>query len=228
MENIKGEIAKIKLSILGPDSLNIEIHSKDIVHGVGYYRSITQQMRIDLLNELFKYLDSLQCTVISIVVKNKYPSEYSDHKDKGKWYASKANRDQADSVESDVITYMMGRLSLFLMNHNPSENMLIAIDETEWSHDRRLANHVKEEIIKGVYTSRYSSASRIINKPLFLNSRDYSALQLSDLIAYTIFKKYSGNIKSGIFDFEPYYSIVEKKFDRNRHGDVMGYGLKIF
>jgi hypothetical protein len=79
-----------------------------------------------------------------------------------------------------------------------------------------------------VHTSRYSSASRIINKPLFLNSTDYIALQLSDLVAYTIFKKYSENIKSGIFDFEPYYTIVEKKFGRNRPGAVTAYGLKIF
>lgn len=225
MEKVKGEMAQIKLSKLGPDALDVEIHSRDIVHGIGYYRDLTQQRRLELLDALFEMMLKIDFTIISVVIRNKTPSgPFPMDGDKESW--KKFNKGHANRIESWAITLMMERLAPFL-SHRSNENLLIAMDEVEWSHDRRLQSYVNDEIIKGVYTSKYSSASRIINRPLFLNSRDYASLQLSDLVAYTIFKNFSSIKKSSIFDFEPYYKAIEPKFDRSTRGKIDGYGLKI-
>ncbi len=214
---IENQFEKTKFMNLPGISPKTEIHAKEIVHRENEYRKYTQPQRKDFLNELYKIVSSMSVTIIGVVI------EKNDCKNM-KMPSKSQLKDKEIQYEKLAITLMTERLALF-MKKIPDERLLVVIDEDEFSHDKKLSQSTSEEIEKGIYTSKITAKTRILSKPLFLRSDDFLPLQLADLVSYAIFKKYSVPITS-MFDFSPWFTMLESKFDRCPKGGYINCGLK--
>ena len=214
---IENKFEKTKFMNLPGISPKTEIHAKEIVHGENEYRKYTQPQRKYFLDELYKIVSSLNLTIIGVVI------EKNDCKNM-KMPSGPQLKAKEISYEKLAITLITERLTLF-MKKIPDGRLLIVMDEGEFSHDKKLSQSTSEEIEKGLYTSAIAAKSRIFSKPLFLRSDVFLPLQLADLVSYAIFKKYSMPITS-MFDFSPWFTMLEGKFDRCPRGGYLNCGLK--
>ncbi len=214
---IRREIHDLKTCIISNIDPQAEIHAKDIVHGKRYYRSVRMEDRKRLFDALCNYIASLNCTIISVVIVKKSVLE-----------SRESDRVIREEIEKRAYSLLLERLVIYLNKRGKgNEVMLLVIDETDVGHDKSIKEKILEEISKGIYTSRYPSSRRVFKIPLFYPSIEMTPLQLADIVAYTIFKKYS-KPRSAVFDFNNYFNIIKEKFDRCASGRILGCGLKVF
>lgn len=77
---------------------------------------------------------------------------------------------------------------------------------------------------------KYISTRYLLKEVHFLESEFYNLSQITDLIAYTVNRKYSSKNKNSKIDRynEKYYQKIEKLFDTNVNGIKEGSGIKIY
>lgn len=218
-ENILDEVEEglldLKLRFLGKIGYNAEIHGKEIVHGKGYFSRIDIERRERLLSECYAFIGNKPLSLIaSVVLKS--------------GYAGVPAKEAREQMESVAYTHLLERITIYFDKKRTNERILLIIDETDVKHDISIKNRISEEIRRGLYTSRRLSSRKIFPAPLFLASHTQAGLQLADLVAYAVFRKYSKNLKSAIFDFNKYLQMINAKFDKCRNGRIDGCGIKVW
>ena len=215
LDSLEEELLDLKLNFFGRKAYNVEIHGKEVVHGKGYFSQVDMEKREKFLSECYKFIGSKTLTLIaSVVLKEKF--------------AGLSEKEARESMERIAYMHLLERVTIYFDKIGSSERILLVVDETDVKHDISIKNRISEEIRMGLYTSRRFSSRRIFPAPLFLPSKEQAGLQLADLVAYAVFKKYSGNLRSAIFDFNKYLVMIWDRFDRCRGGRVEGCGIKVW
>lgn len=214
LNGVELEVTKLRLKYLGYEGVHAEIHGKEIVHGKGFYSKTEMSVREKFLRDLYSLIGGSPATLIASVVK------------KEGWGLSE--REAREAIERVAYQYLLERVTLFFDKINCDERVLLIIDEVDIKHDVSIRDRIRSEIREGLFTSRRKSAKKIIKTPLFAPSVEHVGLQLADLVAYAVFKIYSSNPRSAIFDFNVYFKLIEDRFDRCRDGRLEGCGIKVW
>lgn len=211
---VRKELAGIKLKYdLDP---SIEFHARDIVHGKRAFSGIRDMaVRKKILNDLFSLISNLNATLISVVVK-KHPvlaSMVSSGVTATKYIMT--------VIEAKAYELLTERLVLFLQNKAPQDEwMLLVIDEVYSKHDLTIRKNVENVILKGFFASRWPASKRIFPQPLFASSSMY------DLVSYTVRKIHTKPVSASI-NFQEFFNLIKKKFDRCNDGRLYGCGIKV-
>jgi len=192
---------------------NAEIHVSSIVHPKEHYSGLPIDVRKTLLDRIYDYIANLDCTIISIVIY-KQPIEQL------------SRRDYIFRLQETAYELLIERLAKFFDKINIRERVLIIIDESFYKRDTTIRTLVKRIITSGLYVPRINASRLFFRVPLFYDSRDIRALQLTDAISYAVFKKHT-KPRSHIFDFTIYYNKILPKFDKCPNTNrIEGCGLK--
>lgn len=212
LNRIRKEVNRIKLKYgLDPD---VEIHARDIVHGKRGFKNVDMRVRKSLLDDVFNLLKSLDITLISTVILKKRIVG-----------SPKPDSIVREEVEAKCYELLVERLVLFLEKKAVDDWLLMVIDETYTKHDLSIRRNIERVVQHGFFASRWPASRRVFMQPLFVPSKLYEPLQLADIIAYTVFKKYS-KPRSAIFDFNKYFQQILDKFSKCRDGRIFGCGIK--
>ncbi len=195
--DIENIIMKMKLDAFPKVDPWLEIHANYIVHGKSDYRRYDVNVRKSFMNKLYGYISTMDCTIISVISRNKLSPQNHSKK-------------YVNVREFTSWQYLIERIAKYIDKINGMA--ILIIDETEISHDITIRDSIKNEIKNGYYTKSIKSSRSILNRPLFMDSKDYVGIQLSDLVAYSVFKKYSNPI-TGVFDFNTFFNMIYNKFD---------------
>lgn len=188
--------------ILGkyPDCKNLELHGTCMRTGKGEWRKVPKETRDNLLKELFNY------------IAEHYPNYFI-------LFGVVLNKDNPIYVpyDEELFTQITSRFDMFLKRRfakkKISERGVAIFDKStseqkfqQWSQLFQIeGNHWGNTLVN------------FAEVPLFLDSKMSRLIQLADLIAYAIFRKYE-------FDDDTYNSIIQKCFDKD-NGQT--YGLYV-
>jgi len=227
IEELNNQVEKIKKETLPSGYRNVEIRASEIVHGNKKYKGLEIDKRIRLMDRLHEYIrDNDNITIISVVM---------DKRRIANGVRGEVNLKRgivADKTREQIYKLLIERLAWFITNieqNRGSKWMLLVIDESTISHQKRTTRDLDREKQVGIYTSRIPGSKHILTPPLFVPSSRHVGIQLADLIAYTtakwISKKYYGRVDKN-FDFDKYFNLISNRLYKNDKGNYSGYGLK--
>jgi hypothetical protein len=178
------------ISRLCPDNIDAEIHATHIRGGKGEWRKVPKDTREQLLKELL------------LLTANNFPKKI-------RVFAaviSKSKSIPGTDIQSELFTQVISRFDKFLIRHynktNHPERGIAIFDKCtseiamqKWTH-----------IFKGIGNKFGDKLNNLSEVPLCLDSKMSRLIQLADVIAYSIFRKFE-------FNDDTYYSIIENCFD---------------
>lgn len=217
---IDNRINEVKSKYNLPD--HVEIHAKELFHKKSRdFSSLAINERISLAKDVLNILNDIDPSPIIVAVVGWGPfrtSRYDYVLDA--WYVA--------------LEYLMERVAIaFNKSGSVDSTLTIFMDESSYTNDKMIEWITKNVILRGKYLSKWSVSSRIVPKPIFVNSKKETDIQLVDLVAYVIRRKvWSSKDSKKRFimgeDLEPLYKIIEPYIDRCRDGRIEGCGIKEF
>ena len=168
---------------------DLELHASPIRSGRGFWRSVSKEKRHAVLSECLEY------------IKNNYPRQF---------ILFGAVIDNAtENVPEELFSQLTSRFDMFLkrkfLKSNESARGLCIFDKTKM--ENKYQNWSK------VYQTLGNRWSQKLNNfaevPLFLDSTMSRSIQLADLIAFALFRKYEYNDES-------YFSVIKDCFDKEK------------
>jgi len=197
----------------------VEVHAREVVQGEGFFRGVDIGRRAALLRRVSHYVGSElrgAATSVSVVIVKKRVLN-----------TSSSEGEVREAMVKKAFGLLMERVAWYLSDYD-NELALLLVDKSEIDYDVR--NAVLLEITQGLYTSQLTSSERILETPLFIDSKRHRPLQLADFIAYTLFRIYSGKpvAAGGVFNFRAYLSNMEPIIRKGSKGQVAGYGIKVW
>lgn len=199
---------------------DFEIHLKELTNR-GKMRRLGYEMDTiaDFLKGLYSIIsDTEDLVIIAIAVEKSLPSVKISRKE----YKKKL-LEIATQLLIERITLYFDKINLY----NRKEFALIKIDRSYYRENELLKESILKELKEGFYTSRRPSKDRLINEPMFLDSRRDTLIQIADAVAFCIRRKFTKPEKYP-FNFSDFYDKIKKRFDRCRYNleKIEGCGLK--
>lgn len=194
---------------------NVEFHAKDIAYNKKVYTSLTFDQRFHLFEDIYSLISKIECTIIGTIIrKNKIRKKDLD-------------------IELWAFRLLFDRFCKLLERRNkdekkPNEYALLLFDSIRPVYDLKLRHKIIDMFRRGTY---YNQNDYIIEDPLFISSSYRNMVQLVDCIAFCIRRKYrETSTKKSYLDiyFDRYFEIIKDKIDKDKHGKIDGYGIKIF
>jgi len=174
---------------------DMEIHGSPLRSGRGEWRQFPKDKREKLFMEVLNYIAA------------NYPRQFI--------LFGAVIRNQGGNVAEDLFTQITSRFDKFLKRkyakkHEPARGIAI-FDKTRMEQQFQIWSQFYQKI-----GNRWGETlNNFAEVPLFLDSRMSRSIQIADIIAYSIFRKYEHND-------ETYFSIIENCFDKEGDNE---YGL---
>lgn len=217
---IDDKINEIKSRYNLPD--HVEIHAKELFHNKSrHFSSLAIDERISLAKDVLNILNDIDPPpiIVAVVGWGPFRSRGYDYV-LDAWYVA--------------LEYLMERVAIAFDKFGSVDSTLtIFMDESSYTNDKMIGWITKDVILRGKYLSKWSVSSRIVPKPIFVNSKKEADIQLVDLVAYVIRRKawsFKDPKKCFIMgrDLEPLYRTIEPYIDRCRDRRIEGCGIKEF
>jgi len=176
---------------------DIEIHGSPLRTGHGKWRQFPKDIRENLFIEVLNYIAAnypRQFILFGAVIKN-----------------------QGDSIAEDLFMQITSRFDKFLKRkfarHQEPARGIAIFDKTRMEQQFQVLSQVYQKI-----GNRWGETlDNFAEVPLFLDSRMSRSIQIADIIAYSIFRKFEHND-------DKYFSIIENCFDKEGNNE---YGLYV-
>lgn len=191
---VASELDKIAAKFNPGDPNSVELHGNPMYGGKGLWRKIPKEERIQAIKDALSVLSAslnqnriFGCVVRKSVLSPSNPVEFSFEQ------------------LSSRFDYFLKRLH---KSGNSQRGVIIFDKSTYESTIQNLATDFR------TIGHTWGVLRNLSEVPLFLDSKASRLIQLADLIAYAIFRKYE-------FKDEQFYSIIERRFDQEggvRHG----------
>lgn len=174
---------------------NIEIHGSPLRTGHGEWRQFPKAKRENLFIEILNY-----------IAKN-YPRQFI--------LFGTVIKNQGDNVAEDLFTQITSRFDKFLkrkfVRHQEPARGIAIFDKTRMEQQFQVWSHVYQKI----GNQWGETLANFAEVPLFLDSKMSRSIQIADIIAYSIFRKFEHNDNT-------YFSIIKDCFDKEGKNE---YGL---
>lgn len=174
-----------------------ELHGSPIRTGRGEWHQVPKDKREDLF-----------MAVLSYIAEN-YPRQFI--------LFGAAIRNQGPNVAEDLFTQITSRFDKFLKrkftkNKEPARGIAV-FDETRLEQQFQIWSKIHQKA-----GNRWGETlANFAEVPLFLDSKMSRSIQIADIIAYSIFRKYE-------HDDDTYFSVIKGCFDREGKHE---YGLYV-
>jgi hypothetical protein len=198
-----------------PDE-DIEFHAKDMVNHKGLFKQLPWNYIYSIIDDIFDLISQtdIELRIIGVLIDKK-----------------RLRR----SIDIEIWAYrlLFERINKFLERKNtllmskqhPPQYCIMIMDSEGETKDRKLRKRLLTILRHGTL---YSQLQYLIEDPLFTDSKWRNLLQLVDVVAYCIRKKYRANTTSfQTQKWESFYAKMEPKLD-SPFGSYHGHGLKIF
>jgi len=189
----------------------VEFHAKEIAQGDSIYKSMKLEERMQIFEDIYTLIAKTECNILSTLI------------DKTKIYAHNFD------IEYWALKLLFERICIWLEKQNEKnelpEHAILLIDSVNTKYDQKRRDKLLPWIRRGTC---YRNNKYIIEDPLFVTSSYRSLSQLTDCIAYCIRRKYRPSKKKLDGYFDKFFEIIYKKIDKNKYGDIINAGLKIF
>lgn len=199
VQRISKQLNTIQQKYFPTIQVQIPFHATDIRTGHGRFRNLTKSAREELLIDLYEVIkntDFPKIVVFSTVLDIS---------------TAVGPNEDLSNVFSDIAS----RFNAFLMrgySRGPKNKGMVIIDH---AHEEKYMEFFKGYRDNG---TKYGSIYNIVDIPYFAKGRDTRMIQVADLCAYAVFRRYENS------DFE-YFNFLKNKFDREgKYGKI--HGLK--
>jgi hypothetical protein len=197
---------------------DFELHAKDMLNRDGVFKNLNWAEIYAIFDDIFAFLvnDKTEiCMIASVIMKQKM----YDGKDIEKW----AYRLLVERINKFL---EKNNTQAILANLSPQYGIMI-IDSCGIQPDNKLRRKIIEMLKQGTY---YSKLPYLIEDPLFTDSKWRNLSQLTDCVAYAVRKHFRNPASPSFHDknWEKYYQMIGKKFDKNENGIIEGCGIKVF
>jgi len=174
---------------------NIELHGSPLRTGRGEWRQFPKDRREDLFLAVLNYIAA------------NYPRQFI--------LFGAVIRNQGDNVAEDLFTQITSRFDKFLKRkfvkyQEPARGIAI-FDKTRMEQQFQVWSQVYQRI----GNQWGETLANFAEVPLFLDSKMSRSIQIADIIAYSIFRKFEHNDNT-------YFSIIKDCFDKEGKNE---YGL---
>jgi len=161
------------------------------------------EKRMQILEDISTLIAKTECNILSTLI------------DKTKIYARNFD------IEYWALKLLFERIWLEKQNEKNKlpEHAILLIDSVNTKYDQKRRDKLLPWIRRGTCYP---------NDPLFVTSSYRSLSQLTDCIAYCIRRKYRPSKKKLDGYFDRFFGIIYKKIDKNKYGNIINAGLKIF
>ena len=126
-------------------------------------------------------------------------------------------KNQTGNAAEDLFTQITSRFDKFLKRkyskHKEQARGIAIFDKTRLEHQYQLWSHVYQKI----GNQWGETLANFAEVPLFLDSRMSRSIQVADIIAYAIFRKYE-------YNDDMYFSVIKDCFDKEGKSE---YGLYV-
>lgn len=185
-----------------PNCKKLELHGTCMRTGKGEWRHIPKEIRENLLREILQY------------VAGHYPSYFI-------LFGAVVNKsvDLKVPYDEELFTQVTSRFDMFLKRRFAKKKVAergIAIFDKSTS-EQKFQQWSQVFQIEGDHWG--NTLCNFAEVPLFLDSKMSKLIQLADIIAYAVFRKFE-------FDDDSYYSIINGCFDKD-NGQNYGLYVKI-
>lgn len=200
----------------GHNPNQIELHAKDILHlrSEGYWSCLSKNQNYDLFQEIYSLISNTDCKIISVIVDKE-----------------KIRKPTLDLEEWGFkILYERVCYALFKINKSNElpEYAMFILDAIQPKYDKK----VRAKILKYFkYGSEHAPNKYLIEDPIFSESHWKNHCQLVDCIALCVRRNFMFDPKKPSITnskFKEFYSLIEKRFNKDKHGNIPGAGLVIF
>ena len=174
---------------------DVEIHGSPLRTGHGEWRHFPKDKRESLFIEVLNYIAA------------NYPRQFI--------LFGAVIRNQGNNVAEDLFTQITSRFDKFLkrkfVKHQEPARGIAIFDKTRMEQQFQIWSQVYQKI----GNKWGETLANFAEVPLFLDSRMSRSIQIADIIAYSIFRKFEHND-------ETYFSIIKNCFDKDGNNE---YGL---
>jgi len=174
---------------------NIEIHGSPLRTGHGEWRQFPKAKRENLFMAVLNYIAS------------NYPRQFI--------LFGAVIRNQGDNIAEDLFTQITSRFDKFLKRkfakHQEPARGIAIFDKTRMEQQFQVWSHIYQKI----GNQWGETLDNFAEVPLFLDSKMSRSIQIADIIAYSIFRKFEHNDNT-------YFSIIKDCFDKEGKNE---YGL---
>lgn len=202
------KIEQVKRESLPRNLWEVEIHTKEIVHGNKNYKGVPVERRIRLLNGLFDVIGETDLTIYVAVVDK--PKVLALNSGLSRGALGKLAHAYAFKRLADMIRHFLNVTSL---KRGP-EFLLWVIDDSVKVERERTKENVIEAVLKGSFDpvfGRGLASFYTILPPLFAHSYRHLGLQVADVVAYVVSRKLRGVPPKKGFDFDRYFEVIQSK-----------------
>jgi len=175
---------------------DVEIHGSHLRTGHGEWRQFPKDKRENLFMEVLSY------------IADNYPRQFI--------LFGAVIRNQGAYVAEDLFTQITSRFDKFLkrkyVKHQESARGIAIFDKTRMEQQFQVWSQVYQKI----GNQWGETLKNFAEVPLFLDSRMSRSIQIADIIAHSIFRKYE-------YNDDRYFSIIRNCFDKEgttEHGFV--------
>jgi len=179
------ELDKIASRFNREDPKAIELHGAPMLAGRKVWRKIEKQDRIDGIKDALKLIDGKQCRIIASVVRK----------------GAIAPKDPVYCTFQQLITRFDHFLSRQHFHFNNTQRGLVIFDKS--SKEVPIQTLAREFKVDG---HEWGSLRNMAEVPVFVDSAATRLIQLADLVAYALFRKYEK-------DDHQFFDIIAEKFD---------------
>jgi len=222
--SLEHDISSIVARMLGPYGLPAaELHAKELIQGKKDFANIPLHVRVQtyiaVIETIARY--AAMGFVEGVVVE-----VYKD-------FTVLPNEEDAKKcIARKAYQLVLERIAWAHHDRRRSDPVVLVIDESEL--DAYVKEAIREEIVRGKYTSKIPSSKRMLVDPIFAKSAHYRCLQATDLIAYTARRiatktRRRPSRTDEYFQIESIWGIIRRHIlRRGPHGGTWGYGYKTF
>ena len=206
---IASKISEMKREVFPElDPREWELHASEIWNSRGFFadrrRRLNQTKKLDIFSRTVNLARWSNITIVSVVMfKDKMTGMY-----------------RSPTVTEYSWRFVTERLEHFLVQKpEGTNNGLLFIDASHKNPESEIRRAVRKAIKDG---GVWRSIDHVIEQPIFVDSHTHNLIQLADMIAYVILRRYKGDSK-----FEGLFEILKSKMYR-ADGRLNGFGLKEF
>lgn len=179
------ELDKIAVRFNATEPKKVELHGAPMFAGRNAWRRIEKQERLDGIKDALRLIDGKQCRIIASVVRK----------------GAIAPRDPVHSTFQQLITRFDHFLSRQHFHFSNTQRGMVIFDKS--SKEAPIQNLAREFKVDG---HEWGSLRNMAEVPVFVDSAATRLIQLADLVAYALFRKYEKNDTQ-------FFDIIAQKFD---------------
>ncbi len=219
---INTQLNDLKKRYFGEEPFNLKDMRRHSYSRGKKWDNLTSTQQNDFNNEYHKILDNGIQLVVSLIDK------------------SKMNKKDKNTLFKLAYSFLVERFEYHLDSYQDSYGSIIYDSAHKSKEIENLVKEHKEILEKGVIVKGYSlidygdgtygfdlntptrrAINKIIDNLTFQNDNDNNFIQIADLVAAAFSAEYNRNLSS-------FSSPYKKLLRTDIHGEVLGYGIKIF